>query len=326
MATTGVPAERARRPAPAPPDRLPGRAGAWASSSGRRVVAVLALIGVLAGCGGGDTASPTTAPAPSGPAAAADEATGETATGAAVAGPLGLTATRSTLFDTARTFRLEVTGGDEPVAITSLRLESPLFRPVPAVDRELVVGTGAHVLVPLAYGESVCDTIGEAALGEVVVGTDRGDLRVPLAEHPEDLVTGLQRRECAVATIRTAVDPRFSDDTQRTGPRAATLELVLTAPPDGSAELQGIDGNIIFGLTTETPLPLVVDDGTVAVPVRIAANRCDTHALIEAKRKYVLPVTLALDGGEPVVVDVTATGATEQLLQQLLAACLDLPD
>lgn len=260
------------------------------------------------------TLSPSSAPS-SAPSPSADASTG----------PLAMTATRSTLFDTARAFRLEVDGGSEAVAVTSLRLDSSLFEPVEAVARDVVVGPGGHVLVPLPYGPSDCRADAGGGLGEVVVGTTSGRLRVPLDEYPGDLVTGLHRRECAVAAVRAAVDPRFADFT-RTAPRVATGQLLLSPPADGEpVELLGIEGNILFGATTEATLPQTVATAPVVIPVRMAANRCDTHALIEAKKKFHVPVTVAIGDGQPLVVEVEATGATRRLFQHLLEACLEDP-
>lgn len=304
------------------------------------LAAVLA-VAMASACAGPDAGSPTSppgssssisasirastdpsTPSPTSPGPTTTTRPASTPTGAA---PLVLTATRSTLFDTARAFRLEVDGGDAPVVVRSLRLDSPLFDPVDAVDRDLVVAPQRRVLVPLPYGPADCTAPDDAGIG-VVVGTVDGDVRVALDQHPDDLVTDLHRLECAVAAMVAAVDPRFGSDFTRTESRAAVGELVLSPPADGVAvDLVGMEGNIIFGLTTDAELPVTVDSDTVTVAVRMAANRCDSHALIEAKRKFFVPLTLVPAGGEPVVVEVEAAGATRDLFQQLLEACLDEP-
>lgn len=91
-------------------------------------------------------------------------------------------------------------------------------------------------------------------------------------------------------------------------------------------ELVALAGNIVFGLTTATTLPASLDAASVGLPVRMAANRCDRHALVEAKRKYVSTVQVAVDGDEPVTLEVEATDPVLALFQDLLARCMELPE
>ncbi len=64
--------------------------------------------------------------------------------------PLSATATRSSLFDSQRTFRLELTNeGDDAVTVTSVQLASPLFATVPPSARDTQLAPGRRLLLPV---------------------------------------------------------------------------------------------------------------------------------------------------------------------------------
>ena len=69
--------------------------------------------------------------------------------GGATGVELTATATRSSLFDSQRTFRLELTNdGDVAVTVASVQLDSPLFEPVPASPRDTQLAPGQRLLLP----------------------------------------------------------------------------------------------------------------------------------------------------------------------------------
>lgn len=292
-------------------------------------VAVLAL--VAAACGGStagsdDTPATAVAESPSTPAARTATAVA-TGSGSAAPATLRVLATTSNLFESNRAIRLEVDHDGGPlVRTTSIRLASDLWEPLDAVPRDLDLAAGTHVLVPLPYGPANCATPSDSDLGDVVFATSDGPLQVPLEDYPDGLLSGRHARECAVRAASDAVAITFGTDFEQESARVANGTLVV-APKDGhQVELSALAGNIIFGLTTSRRLPLVVPSDGLALDVRMAANRCDTHALIEAKRKLTHHVEVAVDGADPVVVEVTADGPTGDLFGQLLAGCMGQPE
>ncbi len=211
--------------------------------------------------------------------------------------------------------------------VASLVLDSPWYEAVEVTPRSFTL-TAGPVLVPLPYGPAVCgDGSPEpgAAVGEVVFQTPVGPRRVALHPHPENLVAQRHRRECAVAAIDEVSDLAFGDDWTPVAPRVVTGELVVSVDGDHAIEVRGVEGNIIFAMEAQQSLPFAVGGGTARLDVRVSAARCDTHALIEAKRKLHFPLSISLDGAEPVVVEVEATGPAGAVFQALLESCLDAP-
>ncbi len=236
------------------------------------------------------------------------------------------TATASTLFDTQRTFRLELRHEGPPHAVTGLVLDSPWYKPVEVTPRDFTLTSGP-VLVPLPYGVADCrhgSPAPGADVGQVVLTTQDGQRRIPLRPHPDNLVAQRHRRECAVAAIAEVADLAFGDAWTPVAPRVVTGDLVVAMAGGASIEVRGVEGNIIFAMEAEQPLPFAVDPGSTGrLAVRASAARCDTHALIEAKRKLHFPLAVSLDGADPVIVEVEATGAAGSVFQALVESCLD---
>ena len=235
---------------------------------------------------------------------------------------LSATATRSSLFDSQRTFRLELTNeGAEAVTVSSVQLASPLFAPVPASPRDTRLAPGRRLLLPVPYGESVCPASGPAELVVEVAGTES---RLALAEDPEGVMGALHEVECAEATVRAAADLVFAD-LVATGPRSVEGDLVVTGRGATEVAVDGIRGNIVFGVRVDPgpDLVTVAAQGEVGrVPVELVVDRCDTHALIESKRTFKFPVEVRLDGGPPALVVVEASGPIRDTLQGLIEACI----
>jgi hypothetical protein len=239
--------------------------------------------------------------------------------GAAVDSPaLEATATRSTLFNTQRTFRLELENtGTATVPVTSIRLDSPLFEPVDAEVRDTTLAPGQRLLMPLPYGESRCDD--QAPVDQVVVVEIAGDeVRVPLAQRPEGVVDDLHRAECTEASIRERVDVAFADDWTPTGPTVARGSIGLSPRQPGTeVDVSAVEGNVVFGIRIAGP------ETVEALPVEVSADRCDQHALIESKRTFIVRVVLSVDGEPAYPIDVEALGPSRDLFDSLLQACVD---
>ena len=234
---------------------------------------------------------------------------------------LTATATRSSLFDSRRTFRLELANhGADAVTVTSVQLVSPLFAPQPASPRDTRLAPGQQLLVPVPYGDSVCPASGPAELVVEVAGVES---RLPLAQDPEDLMEALHEVECQEAAVREAADLAFVD-LVATGPRSVAGHLLVTARGDTEVTVDGIRGNIVFGVRVAAGpgLATVTWAGDAGrVPVELVVDRCDTHALIESKRTFTFPLEVRLDGGPPTLVVLEALGPTRDVLQGLIQAC-----
>lgn len=270
----------------------------------RRVAAVLVVVtwAIAAGCGGGGGGSDE---GPSGP---------------------GLQATlrSSTLFETRRAFSLTLEpSGDRDLRIDAIQLRTPLFEDVRPQSRDaLVRATERAVVMPLRFGEPRCDARADGP-AELVTDVDGEDVRLPLDEVPEDLLAERHAEECAVAEVLEDVDIRFGDRWERIRPRAFETDLELVQRRPGvTATVDEFLGNVIFTVEPADP-GLEVGDGrrSDSVPVVIDASRCDPHALIEYKRKFLLQVWAQVGDADPVLVDVEAVGPGRRALEVLLAAC-----
>jgi hypothetical protein len=256
--------------------------------------------------------------------------------GAAARDDLEATLQRSTLFETQRALNLtvrsspsELSGGDEEIRIRSIRLDSPRFAAVEPQERNARLRENdPTVVMPLRYGEAQC---GDGAEGpaELVAEVDGEEVRLPLDEHPSDMLASLQANECAAARVFEDVSLRFGDEWQRTEPRTVEGWLSLAQREPGvRAVVDELVGNVIFGLaapegSASGPGLAVSDDRPSArIRVRIHAARCDPHALIEYKRTFTFSVWIRVGDRDPALVDVKAEGPAHEALERLLAACI----
>jgi hypothetical protein len=258
-------------------------------------------------------------------AACADDAGGQVG-GGATGVELTATATRSSLFDSQRTFRLELTNdGDAPVTVASVQLDSPLFEPVPASSRDTQLAPGQRLLLPVPYGPSICPGAGPSNLVTLVSGDE---VVVPLGQLPVGVMDALHEVECGEAAVRDAADVAFGDDWTSTGARSARGEVVVATHGETEVTVDGMRGNIVFGVRgadTDPPLLTVAGAGEIGrLPLELVVDRCDTHALIESKRTFKFPLEVRLDGGPPalVVLEAEPGSPSRDVLGGLIQACI----
>ena len=273
------------------------------------VLGLVLLAGVV-GCGGSD-----------------DDASGRDGGASEPAPILDAALRRSTLFDTRREIGLALaTTGGVDVHLGTIQLVTPLFETVAPTSRDatLVAGDRAR-LMPLPFGTAVCDDTDPSPPG-IAATVDGEEVRVPVTEHPADLLTNLHDRECAAAAVLEDVGLELSGDWTVTDPHTAAGQLTVTQRTPGvTAVVDEVLGNVIFGVTTETAAPVAtVDDAqpSATVGVTISAARCDPHALTEYKRTFIFVAEVSVDDGDPVRVDVTATGDAHAALSELLRSCV----
>lgn len=244
---------------------------------------------------------------------------------------------RSTLFETHRALSLTVRSNrDADVEIAGLQLDSPLFQPVDAEDREARVRSGRTTGLPLPFGEADCT--GEAdGPAELVVTVDGEEVRVPIQESPSDLLATMQGNECAEVAVREQVDIRVEDGWERVDATTMEGDLVMTQGEEGAtAAIEQMTGNVLFTVATEadagdandppgTWIEVSDDQPSVRGRLRITVSRCDPHALIEFKKPFVLTAFVALDDADAVRVDIEAQGAARDVMGAVMSGCLGQP-
>ncbi len=237
---------------------------------------------------------------------------------------LHATATRSSLFDSQRAFRLELRNdGDSAVTVEAVQLDSPQFEPEPPSIRDTELAPGDQLLLPVPYGRSVCEGEDRAAVLRATVAGEA--IAVPLGQDPPHVMDDLNAVECAEAGVREAVDLEFGAVWRPAGERSATGVLEVTPRGDQDATIDSMHGNIVFGVRVPADEPLLTaaaGDGTARLPVTVVVDRCDTHALIESKRTFQFPLEVRLDDGEPARVVLEAEGSTRDLFQDLIEVCI----
>jgi hypothetical protein len=246
---------------------------------------------------------------------------------------------RSTLFETRRALSLTVRSDrEDDVRIAEMRLDSPLFDPMGAEDREARVRPGRTTGVPLPYGEADCG--GEAGgPAELLADVDGEEVRVPIVESPSDLLATLQGNECAEAAVREQVDLELGGSWERVDPTTIEGDVVMAQRRDGAtAAIEQMTGNVLFTVATEagagdandppgTWIEVSDRQPSVRGRLRITVSRCDPHALIEFKTPFVLTGFVALGGAEAVRVDIEAQGAARRTMGDLMSGCLGaVPD
>jgi hypothetical protein len=237
----------------------------------------------------------------------------------AAAPHLTATATRSSLFDSQRTFRLELENtGEREVTVDTVQLRSGLFEEVEASARDTQLAAGRRLLVPLPYGESVCPAGDEPSV--VVADVDGEAVEVPLAQEPEHVMDELHAVECDQQSVRDAVDLAFGDEWAPTGPRSARGLVQVTPGGDVPVEVEAMAGNIVFGVRLGAGV-LPTDS---AFPVEVVVDRCDTHALIESKRTFKFPLEVSLAGEAPItfVLEAEVDTPARDVFADLIQACI----
>jgi hypothetical protein len=243
---------------------------------------------------------------------------------------LRATLQRSRLFETRRALEVLVRNdGDHEVRFGAVQLGSPLFEPVAPQPRDPVLRPGdAAVSMPLQFGTADCDAVADGP-PQLVAGIGGHEVRIDLAESPDDVLAKLHASECAVTAAREGADLRLGDDWEQTGPRTVEGEVEMAQRRSGvTTTVEGLEGNVIFTLEALTddaaPLLEVSDDSpSAAVGVAITASRCDPHALIEYKRTFTFVALVDVGADRPLRVDIKAEGDTLHLLEDVLRACIE---
>ena len=130
-------------------------------------------------------------------------------------------------------------------------------------------------------------------------------------------VARAHERECAAEAARRAVRIDFADDWEVVAPRRVQGSLEVT-PLDGrEVEVTDVVTSIVF-VTEE------VDRSAAGPLLEVVAGRCDTHALIESKKTFAFAVSVAIDGDEPVSLEIVPqAGPARAALQAAIEDCLD---
>ncbi len=222
---------------------------------------------------------------------------------------------RSRLFEQQRSLGVTVRNEtDRAVVVDDVRFTAGPYDAVPATDRTVTVpADGGRVSFPVPFGPARCDSTDDVIEVRFRLDGASATRQAPVSNQ----VRRAHARECATAAVRRAVRIDFAPDWEVVGSRRVQGSLVVD-PLDGhDAEVTDVVTSIVF--VTE-----VTDRSAAGPSLEVVAGRCDTHALIESKKTFTFVVSVAVDGAEPVPVEVVpAEGPARTALQQAIEDCLD---
>lgn len=214
--------------------------------------------------------------------------------------------------------------GTREVVVDRVAVWLPGFDDVPPSEPGTVLGPGRRVDLPVVYGAARCEggRPGSTTDSPVVrLHLDGAAKAVEVEPADEGLLARLAAAECAQRAVTEAVPLGFADAWVPVGSGdALTVAGVLRVGPvraGTAARLEVLDGTTLFGITTSVSLPLALAGPAVDVPVTVAPQRCDPHAVAESKRGYAFRVGVSL-GAEPVLVTVEVDPAQQPVLQAAL--------
>lgn len=258
---------------------------------------------VLAACGGDQVGRPATEP----PAAEARTST------SMVAEEVSVAVERSRLFEQQRSLGVTVRNAtDAPVVVDDVRFTAGRYDEVPATDRTVTVPAGGEASFPVPFGPARCDSDDDEIEVRFRIDGAPATRRSPVSGQ----VHRAHERECAAEAAGSAVHIDFAPDWELVGPRLVRGSLRVEALGDHEVEVTDVVTSIVF--VTE-----MLERSAIGPVLEVVAGRCDTHALIESKKTFTFVVSVAIDGAEPVALDVVPDdGPAGAALQQAIEGCL----
>jgi hypothetical protein len=213
---------------------------------------------------------------------------------------------------------------DRPIVIRSMQLASPLFSPMPPIEREVTIAPGRRLVLALPYGEARCGDEPGPTFPVTVVLAGGEELHLDALEEYDGAVARLHQRECAAADVHERVDITFGDHWVQDG-IDVTGELRLEQRHPGEpVALDDAVGNVIFTLVLDEAHPVLEvndEEPAASVSVTISADRCDPHAIAEFKTPFLFLSWVTVGDADPVPVPLELTGAARTALEQLIATC-----
>lgn len=221
--------------------------------------------------------------------------------------------------------------GEVPARVTHVRLESDTFAAPAEAEKDSTIGPGlsADLTVPLVA--PACDgpadpapAVAHLTLDDAVVGRDVVTVVTEQRAAGADVLTTVRDGRCAVLAVTDVValtvTPGWVDAGLVGGEPAlrGTLDVTpLPEAPDLTVRVEG--ATTLFTVAGRSTATLPAGGAEpVALDVVLTVTRCDAHAVAEDKKGYLLPVRVALEGADPVLVEVPVPVPERAPLQELI--------
>ncbi|WP_346109920.1 hypothetical protein [Nonomuraea maheshkhaliensis] len=279
----------------------------------KRIMPLLALTVLAAGCGSAQGPSPLPSPSPAGP-------------------PPGVSVSLAQWRSDEPVHALQVAvrnTSETPVYFADVQLVTESFKTLPPRRADAVIGKTERTDLPIPYGAANCST-GDlpelrpaTVVAHVATGSQQPHRVVFDVPHPDPLLTRLLRDECSEFLIKQAVSIEFGPDWKESG-KVMRGSLVVTRRGPGEVALNDMGGTTHY-IATPRNRPMGVlkaGEQRLEAPVELTPGRCDPHAFAEAKKAFQFPVRAAVDGGPERVVIVTPSKPQQEgLIIYAMAAC-----
>jgi hypothetical protein len=290
----------------------------------RRLVALVAVVGALAGC--------------------ADDGPGTVPTTTAAAPPrqlAGLTATLEQYREDeiAGLISVQTTNAStSTLRFSDLRLEWDGLGDAAAYERSTQLGPGVTFDLRVHQGDAVCGTPPTAggapppgaplAVGHASVdGAPPELIAVPIDDR-RAILPRVFEMSCQAQRLAWAVDVQFGDSwtPTTTAAGAPALQGTIEVRRNGSTErvaITDIAGSVLLRISPVAPaspvLVLTPDQRDATIPIMVEqSGNCSGHALAESKKTFIIPIGVAI-GDEASAADViTFDAAAKQRLNQLI--------
>ena len=239
-----------------------------------------------------------------------------------------------------RTLQLKVSNGsDDAITVTRATFESTRFVEPALWDRpQRIPAAGARDLAvqlpgPVCGGGAPVDTV---TLTFTLADGASGTATVTPVDEQGRLDT-LNDEDCLIASV-SAVAAIIPADTLRWTPGAhapATLELaVRPTGAEGEVTIVEARGTVLLSLTdgsgapvTALPVNDVIDasTGETRIPLSLAPNRCDPHAVEEDKRGTFFPLEVGAHDGRSGTIYIAVGDDVRRPLYEFYADYCGLP-
>ncbi|MPQ98664.1 hypothetical protein GB931_12180 [Modestobacter sp. I12A-02628] len=221
-------------------------------------------------------------------------------------------------------FQLRVTNtGDGPFTVTSVALRSPGFDADPSRAVDVDIDAGRTIDLPVRYGSARCaDTAGPAGAALDLRRADGSTAQV-LVPLTGGTLQQVFDEECARQQLAAAVTVTLTPLTD-TGDAVTGTVLLTRRAGDEPVQVTALGGSVLYHAdpTGELPASLAAGRPALELPVAFTAARCDPHALADAKKPFVFPLTVVVGDRPPVAVDLPVDDAARAVLQAYdLRAC-----
>lgn len=209
-----------------------------------------------------------------------------------------------------------------------VQLVSDSFRVLPPEKSNALLRRTKRTDLPLKYGEARCapgdrqrvspaTVVARLRVGEQP--TRRVAFPIP---HPDPLLTRLLRDECQAGSLRERAVPAFAPRWRERGGRLrGTLVLTRRSGQD-AITVRAVEGTTHYQVASQART-LGPAERRLAIPVTVTPARCDPHAFAEAKKAFLFPVRMALNGEREsrVIVVVPDQAAQATMLEYAVRSC-----